>query len=43
MSSLLQGEGEGYPTIFLAQTGMLLLGGLLLSLVRIPSPEDAAG
>ena len=43
MSSLLQGEGEGYPTIFLTQTGLLLLGGLLLSLVRIPLVEDAAG
>ncbi len=43
MSSLLQGEGEGYPTIFLNQTGLLLLGGLLLSLVRIPPVEDAAG
>jgi len=43
MSSLLQGEGEGYPTIFLAQIGMLLLGGLLLSVVRIPPLEEAAG
>lgn len=42
MSSVLQGErGEGYPTIFLMQASLLLLGGLLLGLVRIPTLAEA--
>jgi MFS family permease len=42
MSSSLQGEhGEGYPTVFLVQMGLLLLGGFVLALVRIPGLEES--
>ena len=43
MSSFLQGEvGEGYPTIFLAQMGLLCFGGLVLFAIRIPAVEESA-
>jgi hypothetical protein len=43
MSSFLQGEnGEGYPTIFLVQSCLLLLGGLVLAVIRIPGVDESA-
>jgi len=43
MSAFLQGEsGEGYPTIFLVQAGLLLLGGIVLGTLRIPAAHESA-
>jgi MFS family permease len=40
MSSGLQGEeGEGYPLVFQVQAGLVLLGGLVLAMVRVPGNE----
>jgi MFS family permease len=40
MSAALQGEnGEGYPLIFRLQAGLILLGGLVLAMVRVPTSE----
>ena len=42
MSFVLQGEqGEGYGDLFLAQTFLISLGGLILTAVRIPSADEA--
>ena len=42
MSSFLQGEnGEGYPTVFLVQAGLLLVGGSILAVIRIPSVDES--
>ena len=40
MSSLLQGNGEGYPLIFKIQIGLIILAGGLLAMVRIPAIEE---
>ncbi len=40
LSSLLQGDGEGYPTIFVTQAALVALGGGLLAFVRIPSAGE---
>ena len=42
MSSLLQGDGEGYPLIFLIQMGLITFAGILLSFVAIPANEADA-
>ena len=43
VSSFLQGEsGEGYPTIFLVQSCLLLLGGFILAVIRIPGVDESA-
>lgn len=40
MSSILQGDGEGYPLIFRIQMGLILLAGMMLAFVKIPDADD---
>jgi MFS family permease len=43
MSALLQGaDGEGYPMVFLAQMGLISLGGMLLLAIPIPGVDESA-
>lgn len=43
MSGYLQGDGEGYPTVFKVQMGLITLGGFLLAFVRVPSAAEHFG
>ncbi len=41
-SQMLYAATDSYPTMFMAQIGLLLLGGSMLMPLRIPSPEEAS-
>lgn len=41
-ASVIQGDGEGYPTVFILQATLIAMGGVLLAIVDIPTLEKSA-